>query len=222
MPILSFDIGLTENKELKSTSVMTVDGSVKIFSREKTDEAKIMTADTNDQMTAEEKGLYKMLSAGFGPKALNTYQYHQRGVWGVPEHFSFKVEKPKYHKLKAYDKHLRKFQYDLALMAALKTDDSTIILSVLEEFLIRDCLEITIKQLEANQLKLLANFLLKKSDSMNCQRLILHVLDIFLEVISPSVLEDSSLDRILSLLYNKVEQEIRNAERSCYIQSYLD
>lgn len=223
-PITNFDLAIDNNSLLKSIAISTIDGNVRILNRSK-DSSLISDQGLlaqGDQLSPEEQNLYKLLATGVGPKEINAFQYFNRGVWGVPEQFSVKVEKTKMFKNSVQEKHLRKFQFDLALIAALKTDDSTVIVSLLEELIIRNCLVHAIKLLEQTHLKSLGFFLLKKCDSANCQTIIVHVLDVFFQCVADQLLKHDFLDAWIFKLANKLDNELQNSERCAFIQSYCD
>jgi hypothetical protein len=220
-PISAFDLGMNQDGDIKSVGIASVDGSFRVYSRDKNDPASAKEPDLADNMTPEERRLLRILSVGVGPKEMNVFQYFDRGIWGSAEGFGVKIAHQKVPKASAYDKQLRKFQFDKALIAALRTGDSAVIVAVIEELFIRSVWKQTVKGLDEPSLAALADFLLKKVDSWNCQGLITAALDGFLEAVSGTVVTNPILDRFLNQLADKIEAEIQNSERCALIHSYI-
>lgn len=221
LPISGFDLGISEQGELKSIGVATLDGTVRVYNREATDRD-VANNDVSDPMTQEERNLYKLLTVGVGPKEMSAFQYFDRGVWTKADDFTVKISHNKVPKTTVYDKHLRKFKNDFALIAALKTEDSTVMLAVIEELMVRGAWKATCKLLSEEWTVALADFLLKKIDSVNSQRTVTYALEDFLEAVTETVLGSSFLDRLLNGIADKVDSELANSERCANILSYIE
>lgn len=219
-PIVNFDVGFSSDEKLKSIAISTADGNFRIFSKE--NETKNAKSQQQEFGNIEEFNLARLLSKGMNQKEMSSYQFFNRGKWGVPKHHGIKISKPKLEKNSSYEKHLRKFQYDKALSEVLKINDSNLILSLMEELLVRNSLEQTFKQLDEDNLKKMAAFFLKKLDSPNSQRIVVHCVDLFLQSVSELILSSSILNSWVNKIGEKLETEIKNSERACFIQSYFD
>jgi len=108
-----------------------------------------------------------MLNLSSNKEALN-YKYFFRGIYNkVVNENAKRVEVIKAEKLKRYDNFLKKFKYAEALTQALTTFDTQIIVSIIEELLLRDGLDIGLKGLADEAMVNLLNFIHKKCDSSN-------------------------------------------------------
>lgn len=221
LPISGFDLGVSSEGELKAIAVATTDGTVRVYNRENAD-SETAASDPADPMTQEERNLYRLLTVGVGPKEMSAFQYFDRGVWSRADDFTVKVSHVRAPKAAVHDKHLRKFRHDLALVSALKTDDSTVILAVIEELMVRDSWKAACRLLGEEWSGALGAFLLKKMDSADCQRTVLFALEEFLEAVSDAVLGSSSMDRLVNDLADKVDAELANSERCANILSRVE
>lgn len=221
-PIANFDIGIGKDLNIKSIAISTYDGAFQILSREKGTNEEQAGQMIDEKLTEQERNIYKMLTTGIKGNEMSTFKYFDRGVWGVPDKYSVKIEKPKTVRLTSYDKYFRKFKFDEALKTALKTDDTIVILSVLEELIIRNVLGNTIKLLDPTTINKFAEFILKKCDSINCQRIIAHALESFIENASNHIFLGELSDTWLAQISLKLDIELQNAERSIFIQSYYE
>lgn len=150
-----------------------------------------------------------------------SYKYFNRGVYAKEEESNTKkVEFVKARKMKKYDDFLKKFKYSEALKHSLTTKDTQIIVSVIEELLYRNGLDIAVKNLGIDEIRILLNFVYKKCDSSNHQQLIFYVLEIVLKRIERW--EDGDLDQILGKVREKISREEEVANEAIEISGIVD
>jgi hypothetical protein len=111
-------------------------------------------------------------------KQVLSYKYFNRGIYSKDDGsadttVSFINSK----KMKKYDTYLKKFRYGEALKHALTTNDTQIIISMIEELAYRNGLNTAIKNLEEKDVKLLLKFVYKKCDSANHQNLVFFIFE---------------------------------------------
>lgn len=88
-------------------------------------------------MSAQEQRLLHLLSTGVPKRDEGTFKFYNRGIWETPQDFTVKIEKPRQTHLLDYDRKLRRFQYAEALAKALKLFDTSVILTVVEDLIVR-------------------------------------------------------------------------------------
>ena len=172
-------------------------------------------------MSEAEKLLLKRLRTGVNTRDTGSYKFYNRGVWDRPEDFDIKIGKPERYNLSKYDRFLRQFKYAEAFENALRTKHSSVILSIIEELLIRDGLEIAIKGLESTDLILLLDFIAKKLDSWKSQSTVNHLLNTLIDVRGNHINENQELRERLKRVSKRLERELRNAELAGEVSTLL-
>ena len=94
-------------------------------------------------------------------KRIRNYAYFYRGIYKTPEDFDIKLTQAKSLKLTHIENFLKKFQYKQALVSALNTKKNEIIVSLIEELLQRGVLNLVIRKLNGEELKLFMAFIEK-------------------------------------------------------------
>lgn len=101
-------------------------------------------------------------------KEVLSYKFFNRGIYAKNDESADSVVKFITSKqMKKYDTFLKKFKYGEALKHALTTKDSQVIVAIIEELVYRNGIEIAIRNLEGDDIKLLLDFIYKKCDSTN-------------------------------------------------------
>jgi U3 small nucleolar RNA-associated protein 15 len=95
-------------------------------------------------------------------KPQKDYRYFQRGVYEEPKAYDQAFEETKLRALKNYEKFLKKFEYKQALQAALKMNQTDVILSLIEELIEREGLEIALTGLNEQELAPIFGIILSK------------------------------------------------------------
>lgn len=202
-PIIHF----ATDSELTRYAIGLQNKKVKIFKKGKELEKESVK---KDKFSETERLLLNKLHFGVGHKDNVSYKFFNRGVWETPEDFTSKIGKPSKIKRNVCDKYLRKFQYVKALQKALSTNNTVIIISIIEELIIRDGIENAVRNLEEEFVIMLLKFILKKIDSVNTEGVLLEIFNIFLEQVEFSNLDNDVLD-IIEDIENKLNAEIENS-----------
>lgn len=205
-PVAAF----TASKEFKTYAVTLLTGQIEVFKRSQEDEQPDELYDF--KVSEPERLLLKRLTTGVGIKDFGSYKFYNRGIWDIPDEFEVKIGKPPKHNLQKYDKFLRKFKYAEALEAALKTQHTSVIISVVEDLMVREGLEVAIKGLEDSSLGALVDFVHKKLDSWKSQALIVYLLDTLLEVRGEQLARSPILRSKLVDVDKRLNREIQNGE----------
>jgi U3 small nucleolar RNA-associated protein 15 len=219
-PIAGFSAGLIEKSNFKSLAISFVDGTLQILTRSL--EEKELENEGDTKLTAQEKLLFKQLSVGYANNDTTSHQYFNRGIWGVPEKFTAKISKPVSPHFQLYDKYLRKFKYTEALEKAIESSNTNIIISVLEELIIRNGLASAVKGLDEPMIKGMLAFVLKKLDSVNCQKIVTYVFEVVIDTIGDKLSGNEKLKQILIKIDNKLTSELHNVERCCFVNSMIE
>lgn len=219
-PISGFAPGVFEESSFRSLAVSFIDGSFQVMTRSLSE--KDAEIESDNKLTLQEKLLFKQLAVGINQNDKNVHQFFSRGVWGVPEKFTAKIVKPPAVRLQQYDRHLRRFKYTEALAHALQTGNTNIILSVVEELIVRNGLNYAFKGLSEESVRQLLAFLHKKLDSANCQKLVIYVLEELLDTIQDRLAASSQFKSIMAKIDAKAVEELHNAERCAFINSVLE
>ncbi len=103
---------------------------------------------------------------------------------------------------------------------AIETNNTIVIISLVEELMVRDGLSIGIREIDHIHLKSLLQFIKKKIDSSNTQNIILELYEIILEECSHKF-RDSDLKTLLSEIKTEIEKEIENCKNAIDIVSFL-
>lgn len=153
-----------------------------------------------------------------------SYKYFNRGIYSKKQELNAKkIEFMKAKKMKRYDKFLRKFRYADALKNALTTKDTQIIVSLIEELIYRDGLDIAIKGLQIDEMAILLSFVYKKCDSANHQNLILYIFEAALGKLRDiEKYEDKEIGQILMKIREKLNREEEIAQEALEISGMVE
>ena len=117
----------------------------------------------------------------------------------------------------------RKFKYGEALSQALVTKNTVVILSVIEELLYRNGLRSALEKKGEEFYKNFLGFVLKKIDSANSQKLLIHVFEQFLAVFSFASFESSTgVDELLNKIRAKVDKEVKVVKKTVELRAILE
>lgn len=120
----------------------------------------------------------------------------------------YKVEKVRRQRLRRYDQHLKKFQYKLALDAALESRDPIVITSLFEEFMRRSSLVVPLSGRNEISLKPVLLFLTKHIRNPRYSPIILQVANMILDLYAPTIGLSPVIDKLYLSLQQKVNEEI--------------
>lgn len=126
-------------------------------------------------------------------------------------------------KMKRYDKFLRKFRYADALKNALTTKDTQIIVSLIEELIYRNGLEIAVKNLGEEEMGILLSFVYKKCDSANHQNMVFNVFEVALNWLRNfEKFDDEGINQILIKINEKLNRQEEIAKQASEITGMLE
>lgn len=215
-PVAAF----TASKEFKAYAVTLLTGEIDIFKRtletEEPDEV------YDNKLSEPERLLLKRLTTGVSVKDTGSYRFYNRGIWDIPDEFEVKIGKPAKYNLQKYDRYLRQFKYSEALSSALTSKHTSVILSVVEELMVRDGLEVALKGLDESCLAMLLDFVMKKVDSWKSQSLIVYLLDKLTEVRGEYIARSVGLRSKLVDIDRRLNREIENGELALKIGNLVE
>ncbi|KNC78347.1 hypothetical protein SARC_09220 [Sphaeroforma arctica JP610] len=142
-----------------------------------------------------------------------TQQYFKRGQDTKASEDDFRVEVRRKKGLAEYDVFMKKFQYGLALDAALVHGRPVIIVSLIEELAHRDGLKIAISGRDEAALTPLLVFLLKHVNNPRYSSLLIEVTNMVLDVYARVLGKSQAIDELVLKLRNKVHQELEFQKR---------
>lgn len=134
--------------------------------------------------------------------------YRMRGPDYQGAASDYKVEKVRRQRLRRYDQHLKKFQYKLALDAALESRDPIVITSLFEEFMRRSSLVVPLSGRNEISLKPILVFLVKHVRNPKYSPIILQVANMILDLYAPTIGLSPTIDKLYLSLQTKVNEEI--------------
>ena len=143
----------------------------------------------------------------FEPTMISTsknYKYFYRGQYLVtadPDDIKAPASRRKRGKLQAYEQHLKKFEYRLALNAALESRNPEVVLSLIEELVERDALYIAVGNRDEDGLVKLMDFLIWKLPDHRYSSVLLEVARIVLDMYAGVV---GLSDRYDNKLFNQL------------------
>jgi U3 small nucleolar RNA-associated protein 15 len=109
------------------------------------------------------------------------------------------------------------------LSQALVTKNTVVILSVIEELLYRNGLRSALEKKNEEFYKNFLGFVLKKIDSANSQKLLIHVFEQFLAVFNYGSFESSTgIDELLNKIRAKVDKEVKVVKKTVELRAILE
>ncbi|KAJ3107231.1 snoRNA-binding rRNA-processing protein [Phlyctochytrium planicorne] len=143
-----------------------------------------------------------------------TYKYYQRGSSYKPSETDIKVEVRRRKKLKGYDKLLRSFQYGKALDSVLETKQSPlVIVSLLEELMYRNGLNVALGGRDDIGLEPIARFLVKHLPNPRYIKVLLVVANMILDMYSKVIGQSTIIDELFIKLKRKIHGELELHEK---------
>jgi U3 small nucleolar RNA-associated protein 15 len=137
-----------------------------------------------------------------------TYRYFVRGQNLEPSKEDFVVEREQRKRLTTYDKFLRHFRYKQALDAALETNNTVVIYSLLDELVHRKGLFIALSGRDEISLQPILAYLAAHITDPRYTNLLIDITHALLDIYGPVLGQSPAVDAIFKKLRTKVEQEI--------------
>lgn len=211
-------------------ALFACDSKLKNFALTSVDRVSLVYTSTGDEtdqlqdkepLTVEQQLLAK-LQKGVLTRDTTSRKFFQRGLWQEKKDgFTVKIAKPQMPNFASYEKYLRKFQFTEALLDALKTKNSVVILAVVENLVSRSSLKPAIKGLDLEGVQMLLEFISKKLDSENCQREILGLAEATFDSQNDN-LADKEVKKNIKALAKVVEVALQTAITSGEIAGVLE
>ncbi|TPX33252.1 hypothetical protein SmJEL517_g03845 [Synchytrium microbalum] len=139
-----------------------------------------------------------------------TMAYFERGAkTSKPESTDLLVEPQRYRGLKPYDRYLRKFQYSNALDAALAKDvDAIVVVSLLDELMLRDGLIIALSARDEKSLQPVLRFLYRHILNPRYSAFLIDVTNIVLDLYGNVIYLSPMISKMMSRLRKAVNDEL--------------
>jgi U3 small nucleolar RNA-associated protein 15 len=133
-------------------------------------------------------------------------RYFMRGETSIPEHDDFVVtdNTGKKQKLKTHDKHLKKFEYPLALDAALVTQRAPVVVSVVEELVQRGGLRIALSGRDHHTLEPILSFAVRQIDNPQYATVVIDLANFILDMYTSVLGQSITVDELFVKLKDKV------------------
>eukprot|EP00003_Mantamonas_plastica_P014204 TRINITY_DN2463_c0_g1_i4.p1 TRINITY_DN2463_c0_g1~~TRINITY_DN2463_c0_g1_i4.p1 ORF type:complete len:490 (+),score=199.21 TRINITY_DN2463_c0_g1_i4:365-1834(+) len=156
------------------------------------------------------------------PVLVGSYRYFVRGQSSKAVDTDFRIKVTKKAKLKHYDRFLKQFQYAEALDAAVKTNRSVVIVSVIEELIRRDGLRIALSGRDETALEPLMVFLLKHVNNPRYSSLLIDVCNMVFDIYSGVLGQSMVIDDLFTKLQTKLKHELRIQRELQELNGMLD
>ncbi|CAO3616719.1 unnamed protein product [Cunninghamella blakesleeana] len=134
----------------------------------------------------------------------------------------FTVEKARRVKLAKYDKFLRRFQFSNALDEALKTSNSSIIVSMLYELIHRDAIKTAVSGRDDVSLEPLVRFLMRNIHKPKFTNVLVDVSEIVLDTYHNVFGQSPLIDKLILQLSQKVANEVKLQKDLLQVMASLD
>jgi len=162
------------------------------------------------------------LTASTGPRA-GSKGYFMRGMdASAPVGAVTVTRSAKKPKLKEYDVFLRKFQYQNALDAALRTGRALTVVTVLEELSRRQSLHIALRGRTAASLEPLLRFLTKNVANPRYATLLSSISHVVLDLYTPVIGRNATIDALLVKMRDELTKELRFEESLMQLQGVME
>jgi U3 small nucleolar RNA-associated protein 15 len=173
----------------------------------------------------QEKKLSNIIKSG-------SYRYFLRGqtstrvtyVDGVAttDNGDVVVKRGKKQKLQEYDKAFKAFKYAEALDSSLQTHDPVIVVSVLQELVLRDGISIALANRNEETLLPILLFLIKYIQNPKYTNFLLDICAIFLDMYSSILGQSNRIDTLVKRLSMKIANEVSVSKDLLQLQGVLD
>lgn len=164
------------------------------------------------------RGFEKVVDDLPGPRA-GTRRYFERGVKAKPDaEEDFVVNSFPKHKLQDYDRALRKFNHGEALDLAVGTKQPAVIVTVIEELLVRGTLKGALAGRSQEELSPLLAVLLKNIRKPRFSLRLTQLLTVILDLYGADFGTNENVDGQLAAILANVKQEVRDCNELVVLQ----
>ena len=115
---------------------------------------------------------------------IKNFKYFNRGIYEKPKDFDVKFENKKRKKISEYDRYLKKFEYKNALISVLRTNQTDIIVSLIEELIERSALKAAMRGFDDKEIEMFTKFAGKKVSTPKYSSIILYAINVFVDLYS--------------------------------------
>lgn len=200
-PILSFSV--SEDKNNLSVGMLN---------------SKLVLKNRQVEIKKEDDTEYPFLYPDLHQAPVKKQEFLKRGMSSRISEGDINVNNKKKRKLAKYEKHLKNFEYHLALDSSLKTKDPKIILSVIEELQIRGGLKIALQGRTEPDLILLLQFITKNLCDPYYFKMILYIINILIELYSDMTSESNEYTIVFNRILRQVEKEREYMEEVKFLE----
>jgi U3 small nucleolar RNA-associated protein 15 len=125
-------------------------------------------------------------------------------------------------KLKPYENHLKKFNYQQALDAALSTRNPVVVVTVMEELCRRNGLTIALSGRDETSLEPLLSFAAKYVSHPRYSKLVSQVTQVILDIYAPIIGQSDAIDELFVKLHQQVKLEVTFQRQANKVMNALD
>ncbi|CAD8088617.1 unnamed protein product [Paramecium sonneborni] len=138
-------------------------------------------------------------------RRIKNYKFYNRGIYSQLIDYDFKVPTMQNQRFQGYDKLFVTFKYKEAILKAFKEKKTSMILTLVEELQERGALEVSLKNLDDDELEIILQFILSKMSNPKYSTSMLHVLEVIIDLytigdIYEYVQEELEIQRELAIL----------------------
>lgn len=151
-----------------------------------------------------------------------TYKYFLRGKNAKPTPADYTVATIRHKRLAPYDRALRKFDYKVALNAALDTRSPIVVASMLEELRLRVGLKRALAGRDEETLEPLLAFLIKYVTDPKYTSLLIRVCTIVCDLYAPKLSQSQLIDNLFFKLREKLTEELRVQKHLMEVMGMMD
>merc|ERR1711991_950622 len=138
----------------------------------------------------------------------NTYKYFTRGNSAQATDNDFVVDHRRKAVLQPYDKLLKAFKYKDCLDAALGTNNSNVVVSLLQELILRGTLQIALSGRDEDTLEPLLRFMVKYICVPKYSTILIDVCQVIFDLYTTVLGQSITIDELFFQIKNQVEREI--------------
>lgn len=151
-----------------------------------------------------------------------TYRYFLRGRRHAPQPSDLVLEAAAAHRLSAFDRALKSFNYHDAFDAALKDGSPEVVVSVVEELVQRNGLRIALQGRDHNSLQPVVAFLARHITAPPFSQVLIGVANLLLDMYAPVLGQSPAIDELFVKLRNVLEAEVRLQAELAQLMGAMD
>mmetsp|Transcript_33868 Transcript_33868/g.39403 ORF Transcript_33868/g.39403 Transcript_33868/m.39403 type:complete len:502 (+) Transcript_33868:33-1538(+) len=150
------------------------------------------------------------------------YKFFNRGIYDEPQKFDVEFDAGKKKRLQDYERSLKKFQYKEALDKALKSGKKGVILSMIEELVQRDALDICLRNRTEEEYLPLFVFVEKNLAEPSQLNLLVDLAGTCLDVAATTLLQTDKGKKALRSLSDKLSELLTDQQNMLSVLGQLE